>query len=266
MNSLQRLEAALERAGAISDATVARHRYRLHAVAIDMPLLMVPLSGTKRLHAAGKSWTCPAGRFLMVHGAMQCDVENILENGAPYRAWVLAFPWEVVELARGLLAGRAGEESMASVGDLASVEEALLSYLDDAATADAALRNYRRLGVLLALFNAGHGAFVRASDPGLSARIRVAVSGDPAREWLSAHFEEMFFLSGATLRRRLAAEGASLRELVRDARLHAGLARLQTVRAPLKSVAQACGYRSVASFRSNFTERFGIDPSEVARP
>lgn len=265
--STQRLCAALEHVGLYSAATVAQQRYRLHAVAIDMPMLMIPLAGTKRLHAAGKNWTCPAGQFLMVHGTMRGDVENIPAGVEPYRAWVLAFPWAVVELARGLLAGRTGNgDEMAGVGKLGNIEEALLAYLGDAATPDAALRNYRLLGVLLALFGAGHGAFVLARDPSLSARIRVAVCGDPAREWLSAHFEQMFFLSGATLRRRLAAEGTSLRELVREARLHVALGMLQTTRAPLKSVVQACGYRSVASFRGNFTERFGLDPSEVAHP
>ena len=39
---------------------------------------------------------------------------------------------------------------------------------------------------------------------------------------------------------------------------------LQTGRKSLKSVAQACGYRSVPSFSRNFFARFGIDPSAVA--
>lgn len=266
-DTLQRLTAALEQAELTAGATLAQQRYRVHAVAFDMPILMIPLAGTKRVHAAGKSWSCAAGQFLMVHQAGRGDVENVPPDDAPYRAWVLPFPWDVIELARGLLAGRVCEnEALAGVGELSDLEEALLAWIADVDTDDATLRNYRLLGVLLALFNAGHCAFVLARDPSLSARIRLAVSSDPSRDWVSAHFEQMFYLSGATLRRRLAAEGTSLRELVREARLHAALFQLQTTRTPLKAVAQACGYRSLASFRSNFIDRFGLEPTAVAQP
>jgi AraC-like DNA-binding protein len=87
----------------------------------------------------------------------------------------------------------------------------------------------------------------------------------PDREWTSADFEEALNVSGATLRRRLAEENTSLRLLLREARLHHGLVLLQTSRRPLKSVAYACGYRSVPSFTRNFVARFGIEPAAVAQ-
>ena len=71
-------------------------------------------------------------------------------------------------------------------------------------------------------------------------------------------------MSGPTLRRKLAAEGTSLRALVRDARLDHGLCLLQSTRRPLKAVAAACGYRSVPSFSRQFTERYGVEPALVA--
>ncbi|HZW24544.1 MAG TPA: helix-turn-helix domain-containing protein [Gallionella sp.] len=263
--SVRQLAAALEQSGLAAGATVALHRYRLHAVACDVPLLMIPLSGTKRFHAGGRTWECAAGQFLMTHFAMQADIENIPDDVAPYRAWAIPFPWEAVSMARGLLAGAVQKQGEAvSVGELPEVMDALLACIGDGDTTDTALRNYRLLGILLALFRAGHGLFLLAHDPSLSARIRLAVSADPAYEWTSANFEETFCISGATLRRRLAAEGASLRALIQEARLHSALMQLQVTRKPLKAVAQDHGYRSVASFRRNFAERFGIDPAEVA--
>lgn len=249
-----------------SDATVAQQSYRLHAVSCDLPLLIVPVSGTKKLHTAGKHWTCRPGQFLMMHRAMLADIENVPDAHTPYRAWVLPFNWEVVELARKLLPPQphAREDAApVSVGDIAMLGAALLAYSEDGQT-DTTLRDYRLLGVLLALHRAGHGQFLQAQDPSLSARIRLAVAEAPAQDWQSARFEAMFGLSGATLRRRLSAEGTTLRTVLQDARLHAGLLRLQNTRKPVKAVAQDVGYRSLASFRRNFIERFGLDPAQVA--
>jgi AraC-like DNA-binding protein len=257
----------VERALLAAGATVAVQRYRLHAVACDMPLLVVPLSGTKSLHAEGKSWSCGPGQFLMMHFAMQADVENVPAGDAPYRAWVLAFPWEVIALARGLFppgGTPASRETIATVGHLGAISDALLAHLADGDAHDLALRTYRLLGVLLALHRAGHTHFVQAQDPSLSARVRLAVSAAPGREWVSADFEAMFCLSGATLRRRLSDEGTSLRLLIQEARLHCALLQLQNSRKPVKAVARESGYKSVASFRRNFIERFKLDPAQVA--
>lgn len=263
--SIHQVIAALEQSSLAASATVALHRYRLHAVACDIPLLMIPLSGMKRFHALGGTWECATGQFLMTHFAMQADIENIPDGAAPYRAWALPFPWEVVNMARGLLHGaRQAQGESVSVGKLPAVMEALLAYIGDADTSDTALRNYRLLGILLALSRAGHCQFLSAHDPSLSARIRLAVSADPAREWTSAHFEDEFCISGATLRRRLVAEATSLRALIQEARLHSALVQLQVTRKPVKAVAQDHGYRSIPSFRRNFAERFGIDPADVA--
>lgn len=265
VSSILQFIAALEQSCLAASATVALHRYRLHAVACDIPLLMIPLSGMKRFHALGGTWECSTGKFLMTHFAMQADIENIPDGAAPYRAWALPFPWEVVNMARGLLHGaRQAQGEAVSVGKLPAVMEALLAYIGDADTTDTALRNYRLLGILLALSRAGHDQFLSAHDPSLSARIRLAVSADPAREWTSAHFEDEFCISGATLRRRLVAEATSLRALIQEARLHSALVQLQVTRKPVKAVALDHGYRSIPSFRRNFAERFGIDPADVA--
>lgn len=129
---------------------------------------------------------------------------------------------------------------------------------------DAALIDHAQLGVLIALARSGHGHFLNASDPSLAAHIRLLVAAAPDREWTSADFQEVLHISGATLRRRLAEENTSLRTLLLEARLHHGLMLLQTSRKPLKSIAQACGYRSVPSFTRNFIARFGIEPTAVA--
>ena len=275
------LDALMKRLTQAGDhATVVAYRaYKLHAVGIDQPALIVPLAGTKRAELGATQATIEPGAFLMIHQVATLQIENLppAQGGHPYRAWAIGFPWRVVELARSLLnhhqphmplAGEAGGTIPFSSGPVAPLLPSLQQLLDvltASAAPDAALVDHALLGVMIALASHGHGQFLRASDPSLGARIRLLVAAAPDREWTSADFEEALNVSGATLRRRLAEENTSLRLLLRDARLHHGLVLLQTSRRPLKSVAHACGYRSVPSFTRNFVARFGIEPAAVAQ-
>lgn len=251
----------------------AHRGYRLCAVNVDQPFMVLPLTGSKRVALGPQQAEIGPGQFLMLHRAVCVQVENLPAAHQPYQAWVIVFPWRLVELARALLATHqapvpAVDAAPFSEGELALLLPALRNLLDslNAAAPDPALSDHALLGVLLALSRCGHAQFLRASDPSLSARIRLLVAAAPAREWSSADFEAQLHMSGATLRRRLAAESTSLRLLLREARLQHGLGMLQSTRRPLKAVAQACGYRSVPSFTRNFAALFGVEPTAVGHP
>lgn len=242
---------------------VAQRRYRLAAVACDGPLLIAPMSGRKRIHAGARVFTGVPGQLLMVHQALAMDVENIPADDAPYRAVCIAFPWRLVAMARDLAATPvAVRRAPISSGPVAPIDGELTACAA-AIGADPVIADYRRLGLLLALWRAGHDGFLAATEPGLAARIRLLVAADPGLAWTSAQLERHLHMSGATLRRHLAAEDTSLRHTVRDARMHAALALLQAAPRPLKQVAAAVGYRSAASFRLQFRQRFGVEPSRV---
>lgn len=252
---------------------VARHAYRLNAVNIDLPLLVVPLAGIKRLEIGAGRSEIGTGQFLMIHHATRAQVENLpTANGASYRAWAIAFPWRVVDLARALLSAHittaerhaAAAFSCGAIGPILAPLQQLLAVLTAPGAPDAAMTDHALLGLALALVRNGHGQFLQAANPSLSARIRLLIADAPQRDWSSADFEERLHISGATLRRRLAEENTSLRILLREARLHHALALLQTTRKPVKSIALACGYRSVPSFSRNFATHFGIEPSAIA--
>jgi AraC-like DNA-binding protein len=202
----------------------------------------------------------------MLHTAGRRDVENLPGVGVPYRGWAIPFAWRLVDLARQLLVGSplkvAGPSD--TTGPVSAVEASLAHLLTLEPRDTEADRDHRALGVLLALARHGHTRFLDASDPRLEAQIRELVGREPARSWSSARLERLLGLSGATIRRRLAASRTSLREVVREARLQHGLWLLQTRRLPLKSVAFASGYRSVTSFSRNFTARYGVDARVVS--
>ena len=94
---------------------------------------------------------------------------------------------------------------------------------------------------------------------------REQVLATPARHWQSRDFEALLGLSGATLRRRLAAEHTSLRELLAEVRLGLSLNLLYGTHLPLKTVAARVGYRSPDAFVRAFRARFGLEPSQLGR-
>lgn len=257
-------------AGRPEFVTSARQPYSLRAVDIDQPMLVIPLRGKKTFTAGQCETVVEQGSYLMLHRAMQGTVQNIPEQG-DYRAWCIALPWRVIDLARSLLDAhtlRPAPGAGHSSGSLATLYPQLQCLLTVLGAAESAFDNgaydHALLGLLLALNRNGDAQFRLAQDPSIAARIRLLVGAWPDRNWASADFEQCLHMSGATLRRRLADENTSLRIVLRDARLYHGVSLLQTTRRPLKAVALACGYRSVPSFSRQFVERFGVDPATVA--
>lgn len=270
------LEAGLQ-SGAEHVTILAQRAYRLHAVQVDAPLLVVPMAGLKRLEVDGKQAEVACGEFVMLHQACSMGVENLPPPGTAdaYRAWAVSFPWRVVTLARTLVGAHSNSAPTAAVlakpfscGDLTPLLPGVRAYLTAISPTgevpNAAQRDHALLGLLLALARAGHDQFLHAQDPSMAARIRLLVAAAPARNWASGDFELALHVSGATLRRRLAQEETSLRQILRETRLQHGLGLLQSSRRPLKSIALACGYLSVASFSRGFMTQFGVEPSAVS--
>lgn len=241
---------------------IARHGYRLAAVACDQPLLVVPLCGRKRVHCGSLSLECGRGAFVAIRGGSRIDVENLPGDDDAYRALCIGMPWRCVSQARAFLERPPSAAMPVAGGEANAIRSALHEWVTETRR-DAATLDFRRVGLLLALARAGHDALLDGQDPGLAARVRAMVAEHPALDWTSARFEDAFHVSGATLRRRLAEEGTSLRETVREARLHAGLAQLQAGTRTLAQVALAVGYRSAPTFARHFRERFGAEAALV---
>lgn len=243
---------------------VASVRHHLRAVQVDAPTLMVVLAGEKRVLAGEQTWRCTVGEAVMVHQPLALDVENVPARGRDYRAVIVSFEWRLVELARGLLLAHGAVLPTKHVVDTLPVDElagSLSALVAREALNPGPARDLALVHVLLTLVRRGYSGFLRGPSVSVSARVRELVATAPARRWTSPQVEGALSMSGATLRRRLAREGASLRGLILEARLHQALGLLQTSREPLKSIAFACGYRSRRRFGAAFQARFGVAPS-----
>jgi len=81
--------------------------------------------------------------------------------------------------------------------------------------------------------------------------------------WSSDAIARSLAMSEATLRRRLAAEGVTLRELIADVRMASALVLLQATSRPVSEIASAVGYDSPSRFAVRFRDRFGFAPTAV---
>ncbi len=275
----------------------AARAHALRALSLDNAFIALPLQGHKRLREVGQAQDVfiHPGELLLVPGPCCADVENVPDaHGAPYLALGLSFAPAVLAAARALHAPLTSPSSAISLNSPNSLNslnslhnsagtlsrpaapspacavplssaliQTLLHWCDAQDQGQTALARHALVGLVLQLCALGHTGLLAQPVPTLAARIRAMVAAEPGREWTSAEVELATGLSGATLRRHLAAENTRLRQVLADARLSHALGLLASTRLPLKTVAARVGYQSVASFSRRFSERFGVEPARL---
>ena len=243
----------------------AIHSHKVKAFDATGPLIALPLQGRKRALEAGKWISTDPGELFLVPGARRVDMENIPDaQSGEYVAVGITISENVLEAARQIIPDHphAPPGPMASV-PLDDLVESLLTWCEAMHRGQFTLACHAMLGVVLRLYEMGYQGLLTRPPERLADRIRAMVAEQPAREWASGDLEDAVGMSGATLRRHLAAEGTTLRDIIANARLAHALQLLYSTRLPVKSIAQRVGYASASSFTKRFTERYGVEPSRI---
>lgn len=243
----------------------ARHSHGLKSVEVEQPAIAIVLRGHKQVSADRLRMRFEPGDMLVMHRRCHLDVENIADlSSAQYLTIAIPFCSEVLDAARLLWQEPADDDGQPFARYKAETFAPWLQqwmtalragHYSDARSALAALA--------VALCRHGHASLVWTPTPSIASQVRELVNADPAREWQSADFESALLMSGATLRRRLAAEHTSLRDVVLNARMAHALQLLSSTRLPVKTVAARVGYRSGSSFARQFSARYGSEPSSI---
>ncbi len=263
---LARLEALVDCARAEGYACItARQEHGAHAVDVDHPCVAIVLRGRKQVRTHAQALELAPGDLFLIARRCRMDVVNIPDpDSGLYLTVTIPLCEEVLAAARLLWS----EPIVGQGDDLARLDSA--GFAVDLQHWLAALQAGRyteaRLALAaltVALCRRGHTAMLLPPPPSLAMKIRDLVRADPSRDWQSRHVEAALGVSGATLRRRLAAEGTGLREVIAAARLACAMDLLYTTHWPVKTVAARVGYRSAASFSRRFIERYGLDPARI---
>jgi AraC-like DNA-binding protein len=244
----------------------AKQSYTLHALNIDTPLFAIPLEGMKRVHSEHSPIHVRRGEVFLVTKPQVLDVENVPDRiTGRYLAIGIPLPSNVLEAARQLIPNRAATSAsaVASVSIEPYVED-ISAWLSALLRGDSLRVYHAMVGLALRVYEEGLHELLQPRAPSLAAQIRAMISIEPAKDWSSEEIEHTLAMSGATLRRRLAADGTSLRDVIVEARLSQAFMLLSTTNLPVKTVALRVGYNSASTFARRFNERYGVEPSRLS--
>jgi AraC-like DNA-binding protein len=256
----------VSREGVGAAATIhQRGKVTLARVVLDHPTLIFVGRGRKCLLGEGTEHILRAGQGVAVAAGQAFDVENSPDEEGVYEAaWLVFDP--------GVVIGFANEARSPEIRDvlvLSDVEEEFqasyrraLDAMRDSESIPHAIA-VQRARECLAWVDIHGGRFGGMLYPSASSRVRSLLASATDQPWGAADVARLLAMSQATLRRRLASEGQSFSEILRDVRLSQALTLLQATDRSIQEIAQAVGYESPSRFAVRFRKRFGQSPGAL---
>lgn len=247
---------------------------RILRMRVDQPALIVVDRGLKTVKPArGAAVRARPGQALLLSGQQTVDFTNDVIDGEQYEARWLVFDNALLDdvFYRETAARVAPVDApIVPVRLLAQLSSGLIdafaqgrrALAPDPALPDAVARQ-RVLEVMHWLLEEGLVLRSAPEDTSVSIQVRALIAGRLDLEWTATRVAQALAMSEATLRRRLAAEGASMSALIVDARMASALTLLQATTQPVSEIANAVGYESPSRFAIRFRERFGFAPTAV---
>jgi len=242
-------------------------RARFHRLVNTTPVLVQVRSGTKVVIARDATLRLGAGDFGLLPDHQPLTMENIPEAPQGYEARILPIPRPLFEETYTRCVSVTPPQAPAPVkaADLPAEAVALFESCcspGHLAALPAAVARVR-LMELITWFALSGAVLDGSGKLLLQDRLRQMIEEAPAHDWTLGHAAQLFHMSEATLRRRLAAENTSFTETLSDTRMTRALALLHTTDLPISRVAQEVGYGSPSQFATRFKDRFGINPRRV---
>lgn len=245
-------------------------RERIAQICLGEPLIVVVLSGAKELWVGEVCDHIRAGIPFVIPAGVTFDIVNVPDaRSGRYESVAITIDAELRRSARRAATHGQARSDPNAIGREITLTPDLVEAFGHAATAlldparAPALARHRILEILLLVMEApaARGLFaatfrVKAED---------IVRRHPARVWRVEQLAQEMGLGASTLRRRLAAEGGSFRELVLGARMDVAQDLLTHEAYTVAQAAQAAGYSSRSHFARRFRAAHGVRPSEKCR-
>jgi len=250
---------------------VAHDRERLTDIRLDRTALITVIEGVKEFDDALGGFRFPAGTAMLLPAGWSGTVVNEPDAGSGlYRALVLEFP---VDLVRRLLRAHPRRATGCPAGPRdhrVSLTPHLIEAMLHAASGltagiGPALAEHRCMEVLLILLEDGVCWFGPGVPVAASDAVRQLVRTRPQHAWTADALGREMGLGAATLRRRLAEEGTSLRHILREERVAHARHLLETEGLSVQQAAEAAGYASRSHFARRVRAATGTTPSGLRR-
>ena len=250
----------------------ARAVETIRDMTIDEPALIVVLDGIKEVHLAGDMFEFHPGEPFVLPAGQSFDIVNRPdETSGRYRAVFITLPRDLVRRVarahpRRTRATAASPRKPHDPG--IDLTRQTVDTIAHAATAlsrtdlDASLAEHRVMEILLLI---GHVPAIARSDAAVTVaeRARHHIALAPMDPWRSQDIARLLGVSGATLRRRLAEEGTSLRLILATERMRRARAMIEDGERNIAAIAAACGYSSRSHFAASFRSAHGASPHSL---
>lgn len=238
---------------------------RLAQVEITNPIIGIVISGEKEVWLGDAGRRLSSGDVFVLPGGVAVDVVNIpSERTGIYETLIV----EIAQMP-SLPAGPAPAADMGASSfeirvrltpdlvDALGHAAITLSASDHAET----LAEHRLAEILMLL--RGEPAARALFEQSVAERITRMVLGEPSRRWTGAEVADRLGIGASTLRRRLADDGNSLREVLAAARMQLAREILSTGRGGVVEAAEAAGYASRSHFARRFRSIYGVAPGQL---
>ena len=236
-------------------------RERLKAIELSCPLIGIMLRGLKEVWLGDTMHIFEPGTVFVLPAGVRMDVVNIpASNNASYESLLLevpALPSGMTPLIGNLGKGSDGWQFRIPLDTdiVDALVHAATSIVSDAMGETVKTLRLIEVLTLLQPFTAARPLF-RASLPD---EVSWLIRSAPSEVWTVERVAERLGLGASTLRRRLATENRSFREILRSERLRAGQSAL-AAGASSFAAAEAAGYSSRSHFARRYRENFGTTP------
>ena len=265
--------ALLQQLEALADCKLAHECLHIRAklphvvrsLSVERPIFGLVLHGSKRLASASQTVQLHAGDVFLITGRCVVDTFNEpdAQNGR-YLSMTLNICDEVLSAARILWAQPLlRDDSKIIALSIHSLADALQQWSQALQQGHYEQARVALVQMVIWLCRQGYHALLAPPPQRLADRVHTLIADAPAQRWQSRDVEERLSLSGASLRRHLAAEGTSLSQVLLNARMAQALELLSTTTLPIKAVAARVGYQSTQSFQRQFAARYQLHPADI---
>ncbi|MBR7781648.1 AraC family transcriptional regulator [Undibacterium luofuense] len=244
----------------------ARQVQSLRSVRFAEPALCFVRRGQKHLTVGDCCFQASAGEWLILPGNTPLMMENCPDQGQ-YAAEVLSVSPAMASAFLQYAGAELALPPASSAFPLNIPASPLLSQAwEKLAQAQQPgfpallARHYLFEVLMVAALHGNVQALLNPPAPGLADKVRQLLQTQPAADWSQADIADRFHMSTPTLRRHLAAEQQSFRDILDDVRMHHALHFVLTSRKSIDWIAGECGFTSPAAFSTRFRQRFGMAP------
>ncbi len=245
---------------------------KYNKVSFITPMLLMVVSGEKRVQIAEQDVAVPPGEILLFPGGASTWMGNIPESTSNcYQGITLSFDQATLKHFRTTY-GHHLEQWDLTPQWRAQPPKALPTLLGQTfelallQPMDALSATHRKVEILLSLATAGlAGNILLNEHPSWKQRVSQLLVMTPSRSWQLSDVGQHLGISEASLRRKLSAENTGFRELLEEIRLTVGLSMLLETHYSIGQVADASGYQSQSRFSERFKRHYGMTPSQVRR-